>query len=183
MAAPVISRLVLTDDDGTGLTGTPLNNALFQDLQNRIDTLSAAIVAQFPVIPAGTVTAANFAKTQRDTNAQRSQFLTNPAAVTPDASVYDTVTLWGQAQALTINAPAWSNTYGITAYDGASLIIRIHDAGTAMAITWAVAGGYYPISGVPLPTATVPNVYYTLGFKYSAQHNAWQCVAQALGVF
>jgi hypothetical protein len=182
MAAPAINRLVLTDDDGTGLTGTPLNNALFQDLQNRIDQLSAAIVAQFPT-PANIVTTAGFALASRNNKAARVATLGNVPAVSPDMSLYDEISVWNLAQALMINPPTWSGAGGITGYDNAPLIIRIHDAGATMPLTWVQPGGYYSMSGIPLPTFTIPNVFMFFGFKFSYLHNAWQCVAQSLGTF
>jgi hypothetical protein len=180
MAAPVISRLVLTDDDGTGLTGTPLNNALFQDLQNRIDTLSAAIVAQFPVLPAGVVTSANLAGMLRDSAAVRTLSVVSVPAVTVDRSAYEVVVIAGLNQSLTINAPTWSYAGNVAPFDEASLVFRIWDAGASVPLVWNAV--FYPLFGIPLPTATPgggggPIMH--IAFRYSAPHNCWFCVALA----
>lgn len=45
MSAPTISRTAWIDDDGSGTTGTPINNAAKTSLYNEIDALAAALFA------------------------------------------------------------------------------------------------------------------------------------------
>ncbi len=45
MAAPVITRTPIVDDDGSGTTGTVINNAWKQELYAQIDALSASLTA------------------------------------------------------------------------------------------------------------------------------------------
>jgi hypothetical protein len=51
--APVISRIHLTDDTGSGEDGTIINDALFQTLQDNIDGLSGAIDTAYKAADAG----------------------------------------------------------------------------------------------------------------------------------
>jgi hypothetical protein len=55
MAAPLITRTPIHDDDGSGTTGTILDNAWKQELYNQIDADVAAVVAGMPVVPPSNV--------------------------------------------------------------------------------------------------------------------------------
>ena len=180
-AAPVISRLVLTDDDGTGLTGTPLNNALFQDLQNRIDSLSNAIVAMIPALPAGIITTALLPGQLHALAAARTITLNDyPSGnISIDCSAYDCMVINNQNHAMDFSAPVWTGANGITVRDEASLIYRVRDAGVAQPITWSKYSTWaVPMQGIPLPTATVPLHTLHVGFRWSSL-GYWFCVAIA----
>lgn len=177
MAAPVISRLVLTDDDGTGLTGTPLNNALFQDLQNRIDTLSAAIVAQMPTAATGMVTTATLAANLNTLATSRIQTLVNyNGGIGIDMSAYDVCVINDQGYPIVLVAPVSTGAGGIIAHDEASLVYRIRDNGIAQAITWS-GNWAVPMAGIPMPTATVPGATLHIALRFSTRVGAWYCVA------
>lgn len=179
MAAPAINRLVLTDDDGTGLTGTPLNNALFQDLQNRIDQLSAAIVAQFPA-STSIITSATLPDAMQNAATARTLAAGNVGAVAVDRSSFDYVQIFGLAQPLTIGMPTWTSSGGVNPYDGAPLVYRIWDNGTPQTLTWNA--GFVPMFGIPLPTATYGagvGAIAHIAFRYRADNNTWTCVAMA----
>ena len=48
MAAPLITRTPIHDDDGTGTTGTIIDNAWKQELYNQIDADVAAVAGGMP---------------------------------------------------------------------------------------------------------------------------------------
>jgi hypothetical protein len=63
-----------------------------------------------------------------------------------------------------------------TPTDGAKLVFRILDNGTAQALTWNAV--YQPI-GVILPTTTVVSKYLYVGCIYNAQSTTWDVVSVA----
>ena len=192
MAAPVISRLVLTDDDGTGLTGTPLNNALFQDLQNRIDTLSGqiyngayndAINYAYANLGAWLVNIPPWlpGMLQTQANARRLTLSNVTGGIQIDMSKFDVCVCNDSGNALQFVPPIWSGNGGITQRDETSLVIRIRDQGTPVAITWTDGGAWAsPMTGIPLPTTTASELgVLHIGFRFDGRTGWWSCVAIA----
>lgn len=94
---------------------------------------------------------------------------TSASSISPDAAAYDTYALTALAAPLTVNAPT-------NAFDGAKLIIRLKDNGTARALTW---NSVFRAVGVTLPTTTVISKVLYVGFIYNATETKWDCIAQA----
>ena len=92
---------------------------------------------------------------------------TSVATLDIDASVVRKTFLTAQAAALQINAPT-------SPYEGAQVLIRIEDNGTARAITW---NAIFRAIGVDLPTTTVIGKQLYIGIIYNAIDDRWDVVA------
>jgi hypothetical protein len=121
----------------------------------------------------GTVTAANFVGdgSQLTNLPQASSIgtVTTGATITPAATntQYNVTAL---AQSATIAAPSGSPQ------DGAKLVIRILDNGTAQSLTW---NAIYQTVGTTLPTTTVANQIIYVGCIYNSQSSSWNVVSVA----
>jgi len=91
------------------------------------------------------------------------------STLTPDVAAYDQYCFTALAAALTINAAT-------NVYDGAKLIIRLKDNGTARGLTW---NAVFRAVGVTLPTTTVISKVLYVGFVYNSAETKWDCVAVA----
>lgn len=141
-----------TDDDGSGETGTVVNAAYIGTFADAIDDALADAAA------AG--------------HAPRVQAVTSSATVTPNADSDDMVVVTAQAAAVNFANPSPATT--VT--QGAKLIIRIKDNGTARAITY---GTQYRAMGTALPSTTVLSKTLYLGFVWNATDSKWDLVAAA----
>jgi hypothetical protein len=204
MSAPVISRTAWTDDDGSGTTGTVINNAAKTSIYDQIDALAAALYAAGVTVPVtvpnggtgattltglvkGNGTSAMTAVTAPsgavlgDTDTQT---LTNKrvtARVTTIASNATPTINTDNCDAVTITALAAAITSMTTNLSGTptnfqKLLIRIKDDGTGRAITW---GASFVAKGTTLPTTTVAGKLLTVGFIYDTVAATWGCVASA----
>lgn len=97
------------------------------------------------------------------------QSLASASSVTPNGNPAgdDAVIITALATNLTINAPSG------TPVQMKPLIFRIKDNGTIRTLTWNAA---YRAIGVTLPTATVANKTFYVGFLYNATDSVWDCV-------
>lgn len=92
---------------------------------------------------------------------------TSTATLTPSTNSYQ-YNLNAQAAALTIAAPTG------TPRDGQNLMFRLHDNGTARAITW---NAVYRAIGVTLPTTTVADKMLFVGAKWNVIDSKWDVLA------
>jgi hypothetical protein len=97
------------------------------------------------------------------------QTVTSSATVTP-TFVDDMVKITAQAEGLTLANPTGS------AIEGAGLVIRIKDNGTARSIAYDTQ---YRAIGVTLPTTTVISKTLYLGLIYNSTDTKWDVVAVA----
>jgi polygalacturonase len=95
------------------------------------------------------------------------QTVASAATVTP-AFGNDLVVITAQAAALIL--ANWTGT----AFQGAGLVVRIKDNGTARAITY---GTKYRAMGTPLPTTTVANKTMYFGFIYNSTDDKFDFVS------
>jgi hypothetical protein len=102
---------------------------------------------------------------QRD---PRTETVASTATLTVDTSLIEQSIITGQAGALTIANPTGSPV------NGRKLIIRIHDDGTARAITF---NAVFRIMGTTLPTTTVSNKLLYIGCIYNSTDTKWDVVA------
>jgi hypothetical protein len=167
-----ITRTAIIDDDGSGTTGTSLDNAWKQELYDQIDAADVTLpIAESDVTNLVADLAALVASIAlKRPLVPRVGGTTSSATPTPDADAQDAYELTAQAA-----AAAFANPTG-TPVNFQKLVIRIKDNGTARALTWGTA---YVAGGVALPTTTVISKILTIGFMYNTANalNKWMCVA------
>jgi hypothetical protein len=100
--------------------------------------------------------------------AVRSVDTTSTATPTPNCDLIDQYDLTALGAATAFGAPTG------TPVNGQKLIIRLHDDGTARALTWNAA---YRSRGATLLTTTTPGVTNYLGFIYNSVESKWDCEA------
>jgi hypothetical protein len=83
-------------------------------------------------------------------------------------STYDEYAFTALAATLTINAPTGTPT------DGAKLIFRLLDNGSAQTLSW---NGTYTVIGVTLPTTTTASKTTYVGCIYNSTLTRWEVVA------
>ncbi len=181
MSAPTISRTAWTDDDGSGTTGTVINNAAKTSLYDEIDGLAASLYADIPTPPSGAIVGTT--DTQTLTNKRvtpRVTTITSSATPTINTDNCDAVTITALAAAIT----SMTTNLSGTPTDFQKLIIRIKDNGTPRTIAWGAA---FIQQGAALPTTTVANKVLTVGFIWdsvalaaSPISGAWGCVGAVL---
>jgi len=145
-----VTPQAVTDDDGSGTTGTVWNAAFQLAFEAAIN---AAIALTAPLAPRVTGT-------------------TSSATPTPNADTTDLYSLTALA------LPAAFGTPTGTPVNGQPLLIRIKDNGTARGLTWSggyVAGGV----ALPATTVLSKIVTITLRYNTDNGLNKWQCVAVA----
>lgn len=94
---------------------------------------------------------------------------TSSATITP-ASTDTQYNVTALATGATFAAPSGSPV------NGAKLIIRIKDNGTARALSW---NAIYRAMGITLPTTTVANKTTYVGFEYNSADSKWDGIATA----
>ena len=183
MAAPTLTRVEPTDDNGTGTTGTVLNKAWFDSVYASIDTLAATLYS----VPGGGTGAVSLTGLVigNGTSAMTASTTITGIRVTPrvttiTSSATPTINT-DNCDAVTITALALAITSMTTNLSGTpvnfdKLTIRIKDNGTARGITW---GASFVAKGVALPTTTVLGKLLTVGFIYDTVAATWGCVAVA----
>lgn len=97
------------------------------------------------------------------------QSLATGSSVTPNGNPAgdDMIVITALAANLTINA------HSGTPVQGKVLIFRIKDNGTIRTLAW---NAIYRAIGVTLPTATVANKTFYIGFIWNATDSVWDCV-------
>jgi hypothetical protein len=90
------------------------------------------------------------------------------ATPTPNCDATDTYCLTALAVPAAFGAPTG------TPVNGQKLIIRLHDDGTARALTWNAA---YRSRGATLLTTTTPGVTNYIGLIWNATESKWDCEA------
>lgn len=201
MAAPTLTRVEPTDDDGSGTTGTVINKAWVDSVYDSVDALSAALYADMATVPVtvpnGGTGATTLTGLVKGNGASAMTAVTAPSGAVVGTS--DTQTLSNKrttprVTTITSSATPAVNTdttdfVNITAIGtaitsmtsslsgtpviGDKLIYQIKDDATARAITW---GASFVAKGVALPTTTVISKLLTVGFIcYDGTH--WGCVA------
>jgi hypothetical protein len=88
--------------------------------------------------------------------------------LTPNADLYDVVSLTAQATALAVAAPSG------TPLDGQQLVLRLHDNGTSRAITWAADFAAFDATHLPAATVIGKTMYYV--FRYNSATVKWDLV-------
>lgn len=100
--------------------------------------------------------------------APRSISAATAPTLTPNADLYDVVSLTAQATALAIAAPSG------TPLDGQNLTIRFRDNGVSRTLTW---DGIYSGYTSDLAAATVVNMTMIYRFMFNASTNKWDLFA------
>lgn len=150
-----ITRTTWTDDDGTGTTGSILNNAQLQLIYDKIDLLIANDIA-FGGKITGNIN-------------PREQTVASAATVTPTPDSADIVTITAQAAGLTLANP----TPVTTVVQGRSLIVRLKDNGSSQTIAY---GTQYRATNVTLPVSTVVGSTLYMVFHWNATDSKWDAV-------
>lgn len=204
MSAPTIARQTLTNDDGTGTTGTVVNAAFVTTIYDEVDALAATLYGDIPTLPitvpnggsgAATLTgilkgngASAFTAVTAPSGAivgdTDTQTLTNKRVTSRVTTITSSATPTintDNCDAVTITALATAITSMTTNLSGTptnfqKLIVRIKDDGTARGITW---GASFVAKGTALPTTTVISKLLTVGFIYDTVAATWGCVASA----
>lgn len=165
-AADVLSKLLTVDGSGSGLDADLLDG---QSSAYYAPVASPALTGN-PTAP--TPTAGD-----NDTSIATTAFVRTPAiqSVASSATVTptfanDMVIITAQAAGLTLANPTG------TAQDGAGIVIRIKDNGTARSITY---GSQYRAIGVSLPSTTVINKTLYLGMVFNSADTKWDVVSVA----
>ena len=165
-AADVLAKLLTVDGSTSGLDA---------DLLDGVQGSAYAQLAS-PVFT-GNPTAPTPAAGDNDTSIATTAFVRTPsiqsvangATVTPTFA-NDMVIITAQNTNFTLANPTG------TAQDGAGIVIRIKDNGTARTISY---GSQYRAIGVTLPTTTVINKTLYLGMIYNAADTKWDVVSVA----
>jgi hypothetical protein len=176
MAASTIGRVTLTDDDGSGTTGTILNNALRQAHDDKIDAMFAGT---------GAYTTFEFGGGLKvDAAAQVVGILTAGSVSTPIITLTDGATI-------ALNA-SLGNVFAISAAGNRTLlapsnprsgqkIIIMHGAsGAARTLTLTGGtGGFAYCTDIPILTQTANGATDLFGAIYNG--NAWLVCAYVKG--
>lgn len=99
---------------------------------------------------------------------QRVSSITSSATPTPNADTTDLFKLTAQAAAASFVTPSGTPT------DGQTLLIDVHDNGTARALSFD--SGYKFSTDQPAPTTTVVGKKTKLGFEYDIDITKWCCL-------
>lgn len=102
----------------------------------------------------------------------RSLIVQSTPELTPDADMYDQVTVAAQNAAIMINNPSPVSTVS----HGRKLLITLEDNGLAQPVAF---GSAYRGASAPLPTTTVAGKMMYMGFAYNAVDAKWDLIAFA----